>query len=211
MKKKKKPLLVVEDDKGLQSQLRWAFEDFEVEVSDERTEAINQLRRIEPGVVILDLGLPPDPGGVTEGLATLTEILALAPETKVIVVTGDSERSNAVKAIALGADGVVIGTAELVALECVRCGNCESGRGCARGIASTDHELGNMVTEEYTEQRIVNLYMAWRKQWCNILRQYGLKSITELVGRSDLLVHLDYLEEKERSKYQPAPYDKVVL
>jgi glutamate synthase domain-containing protein 2 len=68
-----------------------------------------------------------------------------------------------------------------------------------------------MVTEEYTEQRIVNLYMAWRKQWCNILRQYGLKSISELVGRSDLLVHLDYLEEEERSKYQPAPYDEVVL
>ena len=103
MKNKKRHLLVVEDDKGLQSQLRWAFEDFEVEVSDDRAEAINQLRRIEPGVVILDLGLPPDPGGVTEGLATLSEILALAPETKVIVVTGDSERSNAVKAIALGA------------------------------------------------------------------------------------------------------------
>jgi glutamate synthase domain-containing protein 2/NAD-dependent dihydropyrimidine dehydrogenase PreA subunit len=118
---------------------------------------------------------------------------------------------DVVKAIALGADGVVIGTAELVALECVRCGNCESGRGCARGIATTDHELGNMITEEYTEQRIVNLYMAWRKQWCNILRQYGMRSISELVGRSDLLVHLDYLEEKERSKYQPAPCDRVVL
>ena len=115
------------------------------------------------------------------------------------------------KAIALGADGVVIGTAEMVAVECVRCGNCESGRGCARGIASTDHELGNMVTEEYTEQRIVNMYMAWRKQWCNILRQYGLKSMSELVGRSDLLVHLDYLEEEERAQYQPAPYDSVVL
>jgi glutamate synthase domain-containing protein 2 len=68
-----------------------------------------------------------------------------------------------------------------------------------------------MVTEEYTEQRIVNLYMAWRKQWCNILRQYGLKSISELVGRSDLLVHLDYLEEEERAKYPPAPCDTVVL
>ncbi len=103
MKTDKRHLLVVEDDKGLQNQLRWAFEDFEVEISGDRTEAINLFRRLQPGVVLLDLGLPPDPGGVTEGLATLTEILALAPETKVIVVTGDNERANAVKAIALGA------------------------------------------------------------------------------------------------------------
>ncbi len=103
MKNDKKHLLVVEDDKGLQSQLRWAFENFEVEIGGDRTEAINQFRRIHPGVVLLDLGLPPDPGGVTEGLATLSEILALAPETKVIIVTGDNDRANAVKAIAMGA------------------------------------------------------------------------------------------------------------
>ena len=98
-----KYLLVVEDDKGLQSQLRWAFEDFEVIISGDREDAIAQLRRVEPGVVLLDLGLPPDPGGVTEGLATLREILSLTPETKVIVVTGDNDRANAVKAIGLGA------------------------------------------------------------------------------------------------------------
>ncbi|MCP4714119.1 MAG: FMN-binding glutamate synthase family protein, partial [Deltaproteobacteria bacterium] len=115
------------------------------------------------------------------------------------------------KAIALGADGVVIGTAELVALECVRCGNCESGRGCARGIASTDLELGDIITEEYTEQRIVNLYMAWRGQWCDMLRKLGLTSIQALVGRSDLLVHLDYLDEEERAKYQPAPNDQIII
>ena len=115
------------------------------------------------------------------------------------------------KAIALGADGVVIGTAELVALECVRCGNCESGRGCARGIATTDHELGHMIAEEYAQQRIVNMYLAWRKQWCELLRQFGLRSIRELVGRSDLLVHLDYLEEEERAKYQPAPSGKMII
>ena len=103
MKSDKKYLLVVEDDKGLQSQLRWAFDDFEVIVTGDRTEAINQLRRIQPGVVLLDLGLPPDPGGVTEGLATLSEILALTPEAKVIIVTGDNDRTNAVKAIAMGA------------------------------------------------------------------------------------------------------------
>jgi glutamate synthase domain-containing protein 2 len=115
------------------------------------------------------------------------------------------------KAIALGADGVVIGTAELVALECVRCGNCESGRGCARGIASTDPELGRMISEEYAEQRIVNMYMAWRKQWCELLRQFGMKSVRELVGRSDLLVHLDYLDEEERAQYPPAPRQRMYI
>jgi two-component system NtrC family response regulator len=103
VKSSKKNLLVVEDDKGLQSQLRWAFDGFEVIISGDRAEAINQLRRVQPGVVLLDLGLPPDPGGVSEGLATLNEILSLIPETKVIVVTGDNDRRNAVKAIALGA------------------------------------------------------------------------------------------------------------
>ena len=115
------------------------------------------------------------------------------------------------KAIALGADGVVIGTAELVALECIRCGHCESGRGCARGIATTDPELGHMVYEEWAEQRIVNMYMAWRKQWCELLRQYGLRSIRELVGRTDLLVHLDYLDESERLKYKPVQQKQLVL
>jgi len=98
-----RPLLVVEDDPGLQSQLRWCFDGFDVQVAGNREEAITLLRRFEPGVVLLDLGLPPDPGGVTEGLATLREILSLAPETKVIVVTGDNDRANAVKAIAMGA------------------------------------------------------------------------------------------------------------
>jgi glutamate synthase domain-containing protein 2/ferredoxin len=115
------------------------------------------------------------------------------------------------KAIAMGADGVVIGTADLVALECIRCSNCESGRGCARGIASTDPELGYMIEEEWTEQRLVNMYSAWRKQWCEILRSYGLRSIKELVGRSDLLVHMDYLDEEEQTKYQATPRKKVVL
>lgn len=115
------------------------------------------------------------------------------------------------KAIALGADGAVIGTAELVALECIRCGNCESGRGCARGIATTDPELGCMISEEWAEQRIVNMYMAWHKQWCELLRQYGMQSIRELVGRTDLLLHLDYLDESERLKYKPAPQKQLVL
>jgi len=103
VKNDKKRLLVVEDDKGLQNQLRWAFDGFEVAVSGDRAEALALFRRLQPGVVLLDLGLPPDPGGVTEGMATLSEILALTPETKIIVVTGDDDRGNAVKCIALGA------------------------------------------------------------------------------------------------------------
>lgn len=98
-----KYLLIIEDDVGLQSQLRWCFDDFEVLVAGDREEAIMQIRRHQPAVVTLDLGLPPDPGGVSEGLATLEEILTLAPGTKIIVVTGDNDRANAVKAIALGA------------------------------------------------------------------------------------------------------------
>ncbi|NIB43149.1 PEP-CTERM-box response regulator transcription factor [Pseudomaricurvus alkylphenolicus] len=95
--------MVVEDDPGLQSQLRWCFDNYEVTVCGNREDAIAQVRRFEPGVVLLDLGLPPDPGGVTEGMATLQQILALSPTSKIIVVTGDHDRNNAVKAIGLGA------------------------------------------------------------------------------------------------------------
>ncbi len=96
-------LLVVEDDPGLQSQLRWCFEGYEVLLADCREDALAQLRRHEPAIVTLDLGLPPDPANASEGLATLQDILALAPQTKVIVVTGNDDRDNALKAIALGA------------------------------------------------------------------------------------------------------------
>jgi len=99
----KDKLLIVEDDRGLQSQLKWSFEDFEVAVAEDREGAIAHLRRLEPPVVTLDLGLPPDPGGVTQGFALLEEILALAPDTKVIVVTGHNDRTNAMRAIAMGA------------------------------------------------------------------------------------------------------------
>jgi len=99
----KEKLLIVEDDPGLQSQLKWSFEDFDVEVAEDRDSAIAQLRRLEPPVVTLDLGLPPDPGGVTEGFGLLEEMLALAPDTKVIVVTGHNDRTNAMRAIAMGA------------------------------------------------------------------------------------------------------------
>jgi glutamate synthase domain-containing protein 2 len=97
-----------------------------------------------------------------------------------------------IKAIALGADGVVTGTADLMALGCIRCGACESGRGCARGIATTDDELAQQFDPEWGAQRIFNLFNAWNSQLRRILAGFGLTSITELVGRTDLLTHLDY-------------------
>jgi two-component system NtrC family response regulator len=103
LKDQKKTILVVEDDPGLQKALRWAFADFEVVTAEDRKGAIAKLRRHKPQVVTLDLGLPPDPGSATEGLATLQEILSLVPDTKVIVVTGNDDRENAVRAIGLGA------------------------------------------------------------------------------------------------------------
>ncbi len=96
------------------------------------------------------------------------------------------------KAIALGADGVVIGTAELMAVGCIRCGCCESGRGCARGIATTDPELLEMVSVEWCTQRLVNLYTAWREILLDLLYRLGLDSVAALRGRTDLLTHLDY-------------------
>ena len=92
-----------------------------------------------------------------------------------------------VKAIAMGADGVVIGTAELVALGCTRCGNCESGRGCARGIATTDPELYPMLDVDWATQRLINLFGAWRLTIINLIAKLGCRSVKELVGRSDLL------------------------
>jgi len=96
-------LLIVEDDEGLQRQLRWAYDDYEVIVVGDRASAIDALRLHEPDVVTLDLGLPPDPDGTTEGFATLTEILALKPDTKVIVASGHGARESALRAISGGA------------------------------------------------------------------------------------------------------------
>jgi glutamate synthase domain-containing protein 2/Na+-translocating ferredoxin:NAD+ oxidoreductase RNF subunit RnfB len=96
------------------------------------------------------------------------------------------------KAIALGADGVVMGTAELVALECIRCGNCESGRGCPRGIATTDAELAKTYDVAWATRRLVNLFHAYAIQLQEILWRLGLKNIKQLVGRTDLITHTDY-------------------
>ena len=116
-----------------------------------------------------------------------------ARDAMTLIASGGIRTAHDVaKAICLGADGVVIGTAELVALECVRCGNCESGRGCARGIATTDSELADLFEEDWATQRVTNMYHAWYVQLVDILQKFGLKSIRELVGRTDLLEHIDY-------------------
>ncbi|OZA93227.1 MAG: sigma-54-dependent Fis family transcriptional regulator, partial [Erythrobacter sp. 34-65-8] len=96
-------LLIVEDDPGLQAQLKWAYEDFEVVIAGDRASALTALRHEAPDVVTLDLGLPPDPDGTTEGFAILAEIMALKPDTKVVVASGHGARESALRAIELGA------------------------------------------------------------------------------------------------------------
>ncbi|HWJ05439.1 MAG TPA: response regulator, partial [Steroidobacteraceae bacterium] len=99
----KPTLLIVEDDPGLQKQLKWCFDEYEVITVADRSSAIAAVRRYEPAVVLQDLGLPPDAEGVSEGMQTLLETLKLAPGTKVIVVTGQLDKQNAVRAVGLGA------------------------------------------------------------------------------------------------------------
>jgi len=94
------------------------------------------------------------------------------------------------KIIALGADGAILGTAELVALGCTRCSNCERGRGCPFGITTTDPLLSQFISPEWGSKRIINLFKSYGGQLKQILRQLGLSSIRELRGRKDLLVYL---------------------
>jgi ferredoxin len=118
---------------------------------------------------------------------------------KVTIVASGGIRTphDMAKIIALGADAVCIGTADLVALECLRCHHCESGRGCARGIATTDDELTGLMNVEWGTQRIINLYLAWRAHLAGVLARLGMASVSELVGRTDVLVHMDYTKPEE--------------
>lgn len=100
------------------------------------------------------------------------------------------------KAIALGADGCVLGTAELVALGCTRCSNCERGRGCPFGLTTTDPELTQLVDPDWGAERIGNLYRSIQSQLVLILRRLGLRTIRELRGRTDLL---QYHRQESRS------------
>jgi glutamate synthase domain-containing protein 2 len=93
------------------------------------------------------------------------------------------------KVIALGADGAILGTTELVALGCTRCSNCERGRGCPFGLTTTDPELSQLVDLDWAAERLSKLYQSFRLQLSDLLRRLGLTSIRDLVGRTDLLIH----------------------
>ena len=99
----KRKLMVVEDDAGLQKQLRWSLDAYDVLVAGDRESALTLLRRHQPTLVTMDLGLPPDADGASEGLALLQQILAIAPDTKVIILSGNRDRGNVLRAIAMGA------------------------------------------------------------------------------------------------------------
>jgi two-component system NtrC family response regulator len=103
MSEKRRPLLIVEDDLALQKQMRWAFDQYDAVLAEDHESAMTQLRRHEPAVVTMDLGLPPHPDDPGEGFALLQEMLSASPDTKVIVLTGQNDRSHAVRAIGLGA------------------------------------------------------------------------------------------------------------
>jgi two-component system NtrC family response regulator len=97
------PLLIVEDDLALQKQIRWSLDRFETVTASDRESALLQFRRHQPAVVTMDLGLPPDPDSVSEGFKLLEQMLAIDPTVKVIVLTGQNDQANALRAVALGA------------------------------------------------------------------------------------------------------------
>ncbi len=103
MSEAQRPLLIVEDDPALQKQMRWSFDRYETLAAGDRESALALVRRQQPPVVTMDLGLPPDPDSTSEGFALLEQILAVAPDTKVIVLTGQNDRTNALRAIDMGA------------------------------------------------------------------------------------------------------------
>jgi glutamate synthase domain-containing protein 2 len=102
------------------------------------------------------------------------------------------------KAIALGADGCILGTAELVALGCTRCSNCERGRGCPFGLTTTDPELSQLVDPDWGAERISKLYQSFARQLGEILRKLGLKSVQELRGRTDTLIYRRPMDRTNR-------------
>lgn len=100
---KMRSLLIVEDDLALQKQIKWSLDKFESVTANDRESALVQMRRHSPAVVTMDLGLPPDADAVSEGFKLLEQILAVEPDTKVIVLTGQNDQANALRAVALGA------------------------------------------------------------------------------------------------------------
>ena len=152
MAESKPKLLIVEDDAGLQAQLKWAYPDFEVFQATDRASAIALLRAEEPPVVTLDLGLPPDPDGTSEGFAMLDEIMALKPDTKVIVASGHGARESALQAIARGAydfyrKPVDIEALGLIVRRALQLHRIEAeNRQLASKVGSDNRVLGRMIT-----------------------------------------------------------------
>ncbi len=152
MAESKPKLLIVEDDAGLQAQLKWAYPDFEVFQATDRVGAIALLRAEEPPVVTLDLGLPPDPDGTSEGFAVLDEIMALKPDTKVIVASGHGARESALQAIARGAydfyrKPVDIEALGLIVRRALQLHRIEAeNRQLASKVGSDHRVLGRMIT-----------------------------------------------------------------
>lgn len=145
-------LLIVEDDPGLQAQLKWAYDDFEVIVVGDRASALAALRAHEPAVVTLDLGLPPDPDGTTEGFATLDEMMAIKPDIKVIVASGHGARQSALTAIARGAydfyqKPVNIDELGLIVRRALNLSRIEAeNRQLAARVGADHRVLGTMIT-----------------------------------------------------------------
>lgn len=97
-------LLIVDDDEALRTQLRWALSpDYDVVMAADREQALREAREKQPSVIILDLGLPPNRADSAEGFAALQELLAIMPHAKIIIVTGQDEKNNALQAVAMGA------------------------------------------------------------------------------------------------------------
>ena len=145
-------LLIVEDDEGLQAQLKWAYDDYEVIIAGNRDQALAALRSEEPDVVTLDLGLPPDPDGMSEGLAVLDAIMAIKPDTKVVVASGHGARESALQAIERGAydfyqKPVDIEKLGLIVGRAVKLGQIEKeNRRLSAKVGEEKTVLGNMIT-----------------------------------------------------------------
>ncbi|MEC8838167.1 MAG: sigma 54-interacting transcriptional regulator, partial [Pseudomonadota bacterium] len=152
MAESKPKLLIIEDDEGLQAQLKWAYEDFDVVLAGTRDSALAALRSEEPAVVTLDLGLPPDPDGVTEGFAVLEAIMAMKPDTKVIVASGHGARESALRAVEEGAydfyqKPVDIDTLGLIVQRAYRLHQIEAeNRRLADKVGEDRTVLGSMIT-----------------------------------------------------------------
>ena len=162
MSEDKPRLLIVEDDLGLQKQLKWCFDSYEVLQAGSRAEAIALMRRFEPHVVLQDLGLPPDAEGVSEGMATLQELLQLEPRTKVIVVTGRADRDSARDAPWRSAPGISIPSPSTPTCSSSSCSAPSTSPGwrprtCACATAALSSPLEGIIATDESMQKVCRI------------------------------------------------------